>query len=276
MLCCSNLATTRVPSRPSLEFFFPSLVSEQIKHAVFSQTIICLSRLTIDSVSASTPHDASVFARVPFKCKVAAPKRHRSDVQHFYPDRCAFWSAVSCPEPPGSPSSTRVCPLKASLAIMVFKTAQLKAASPGGITTKIYVLSVNLARKQLNCSVCTFSNTNPAEAGVVRVLRATQCLYVFMILLIRSCRSAFGFSSPYSVTTFVTVRNVLRSNRTISSAPMRFAKALRNFSMTTRFGIILCTIPAQALYNVWSQILLAYVSTSRSSERARISRQRSS
>lgn len=112
----------------------------------------------------------------------------------------------------------------------------------------------------------------PAEAGVLDVLRAMVCLYVLRILEIRSWRSKFGLTSSGGgsfvgdesggefetdvfcfeaglvlLSTDVTVRNVERSKRTISSALMASAKACRNLSITERFGINLCTIPAHAL-----------------------------
>lgn len=78
---------------------------------------------------------------------------------------------------------------KPSRASIVFNTAQLYDASPGGTTRKIYVLSVNRPRKILNCGVLVCMTTKPAEAGVVRVLRAAQCLKAFMIFERRSWRS---------------------------------------------------------------------------------------
>jgi hypothetical protein len=54
----------------SLHLLYPSRSSTPRS----SQTLVCLSDLTMDLASASTPHDASVFACVPFKCKVAASK----------------------------------------------------------------------------------------------------------------------------------------------------------------------------------------------------------
>lgn len=72
--------------------------------------------------------------------------------------------------------STPVFFLKTSLAIMVLSTAQLNAASPGGMMTYMYVFSVNRARKQLNLGVCTLNRRNPALAAVVLVFLATVCL----------------------------------------------------------------------------------------------------
>src|ERR1700761_168350 len=88
--------------------------------------------------------------------------REISDLHHV---RCnSHLKAVSYP-------STPVFLLNASLAIMVLNTAQLNAASPGGTTTKMYVFSVNLARKQLKRGVWTLYNRNPALAAVVLVFR---------------------------------------------------------------------------------------------------------
>ena len=60
----------------------------------------------------------------------------------------------------------------------------------------MYVLSVNFARNELNLTVCNLKRINPALAGVVLVFFAMQCLNVFIMLLIFSWRSVFGFSSP--------------------------------------------------------------------------------
>lgn len=141
----------------------------------------------------------------------------------------------------GNPS---VRPAEAALenpsrASMVFSTAQLYAASPGGTTRKMYVLSVNLPRKMLNCGVFVCMTTKPADAGVVLVLRAAQCLNAFIIFDRRSWRSKIGFKSPISEVTEVTVKKVDRSNRMTSSASIFFANAERNRSMTVKFGMSL-------------------------------------
>lgn len=115
-----------------------------------------------------------------------------------------------------------------------------------------------------------------AEAGVVCVFLAAQCLKAFMIFERRSWRSNIGFKRPTSDATDVTVRNVERSNKMTSSASIFSAKACRNRSMTERFGISLWTIPAHALYKDWSHILLPNVSIVKGPDLARMSEERSS
>jgi hypothetical protein len=55
----------------------------------------------MDNVSAATPHDASVFACVPFKCKVAAPNAIARMYNNFTPAAVLSGQLYRVPSRPG-------------------------------------------------------------------------------------------------------------------------------------------------------------------------------
>ncbi len=78
----------------------------------------------------------------------------------------------------------------------------------------------------------------------------SECLNVLMTLLNRSWRSLYGLRSPNSLVTFVTVRNVARSNSMISSAFVSLAKSCKYPSMMCKFETKDFTMSPHALYKL--------------------------
>ena len=133
-----------------------------------------------------------------------------------------------------------------SLAAMILNRDNSISKSPGGRMTSTYVLFVNRARIKLKRGALMAISANgwdaveewvyfllstlgqlPANRNRKEATYESECLKVLMTLLNRSCRSLYGLRSPSSLVTFVTVRNVARSNSIISSALVSLARSCK-------------------------------------------------